>query len=74
MKFIDAILALGLAAEIHQTDKAVAVTAKHLLKRLSRSERYHVFAVLNSVSPLEHVRLYIRSLPDELLTFRIEEG
>ncbi|AYN97087.1 hypothetical protein EAW52_25790 [Pseudomonas sp. LTJR-52] len=66
MRFIDAVLLLGLIAEIHGTDRAVAEAAKRFSKQLPRRYRQYMFDVMNSPSPLRHVRLFITTLPDDL--------
>ncbi|WP_407364277.1 hypothetical protein HKW97_22870 (plasmid) [Pseudomonas luteola] len=66
MRFIDAVLSLALIAEIHGTDRAVAEAAKRFSKQLPRRYRQYMFDVMNSPSPLRHVRLFISTLPEDL--------
>lgn len=51
----DAILALFLAARIHSSDKAIKATAKRCAKRLPRSKRDLMFAIIDSAEPLKLV-------------------
>lgn len=52
MDMIDATICLLLAAKIHGTDQALRDTAKSLIKRLPRSSRGMLFAVINSKKPM----------------------
>jgi hypothetical protein len=51
----DATLALFLAARIHGTDNAIKETAKRCAKRLPRSKRDLMFAIVDSSEPLKLV-------------------
>ncbi|MBA1250148.1 MULTISPECIES: hypothetical protein [Pseudomonas] len=67
MRFYDAILTLALAAEIHGTDKAVSQTAKRVAKALPGRYRQHMYDVINSPSPLRHIKLFLKTMPDDIL-------
>lgn len=55
MNLQDATLALFLAARIHGTDSAINATAKRCAKRLPRSKRGLMFAIVDSTAPLKLV-------------------
>jgi hypothetical protein len=67
MRFFDAIVALALVAEIHGTDKAVADAAKRFSKDLPRRYRQNMFEIMNSRSPLRHMKVFVMTLPDDVL-------
>lgn len=67
MRFIDAVLSLARIAEIHGTDRAVAEAAKRFSKQLSRRYRQFMFDIMNSHYPLRHTRIFIMTLPDDVL-------
>ena len=52
MNMIDATICLLLAAKIHGTDQALRDTARSLVKKLPRSSRGMMFAVINSKKPM----------------------
>ncbi|WP_435873449.1 MULTISPECIES: DUF7740 domain-containing protein [Pseudomonas] len=68
MRFYDAIVALALVAEIHGTDRAVADAAKRYSKTLPRRYRQHMFDIMNSPSPLRHMKVFVRTLPDDIIS------
>ncbi|WP_434141406.1 DUF7740 domain-containing protein [Pseudomonas luteola] len=67
VRFFDAIVALALVAEIHGTDKAVADAAKRFSKVLPRRHRQHMFDIMNSRSPLRHIKIFVMTLPEDVL-------
>jgi hypothetical protein len=67
VSFFDAIVALALIAEIHGTDKAVADAAKRFSKELPRRYRQHMFEIMNSRSPLRHMKIFVMTMPDDVL-------
>ncbi|GGM31003.1 hypothetical protein ACFQDN_20185 [Pseudomonas asuensis] len=74
LTFLDAIVALALIAEIHGTDKAVADAAKRFSKQLPRRYRQYMYEIMNSRSPLRHIKLFITTLPDDILDLVNQEG
>jgi hypothetical protein len=67
MRFFDAIVALALVDEIHVTDKAVADAAKRYSKVLPRRHCQHMFDIMNSRSPLRHMKIFVMTLPEDVL-------
>lgn len=55
MNLQDAALALFLAARIHGSNSAIKATAKRCAKRLPRSKRDLMFAIVDSTEPLRLV-------------------
>ncbi|MBN5495441.1 hypothetical protein JY564_03745 [Pseudomonas aeruginosa] len=62
MNLQDATLALFLAARVHGTDNAIKATAKRCAKRLPRSKRDLMFAIVDSVEPLKLVNFLAEHL------------
>lgn len=52
MNIIDATICLLLAAKIHGTDQALRATAKSCAKKLPRSSRDKMYAIVNSKTPM----------------------
>ena len=72
MRFYDAIVALALVAEIHGSDKAVADAAKRFSKVLPRRHRQHMFDIINSRSPVRHIKIFVMTLPEDVLELMAE--
>lgn len=51
---------LALNAEVHKSDKAVADATKRFSKVLPRRHRQHMFDIMNSRSPLRHMKLFVK--------------
>lgn len=68
MRYLDAMLALGLAAEIHGTDAAVRRTAERCSKMIERRYRPTLYGIINSRHPYLHVLGIIATIPDSVLT------
>ena len=67
LSYLDAMLIMGLAAEIHGTDAAVKRAAERCAKRVERRYRPVVYNVVNSVSPYMHIVCTIATIPDKIL-------
>lgn len=71
--FLTAITAIALAGKIHGTDKAVIATAFRMLPRVGASYQDAVLAIMNSPSPLKHITVYVASMPERILTMKVNE-
>lgn len=67
LSLLDAITAMGLAATIHRTDLAVQQAGFRVLWRLDVKYQPVVLAIMNAPSPLEHMQLYLGSMPQHIL-------
>lgn len=63
MNMIDATICLLLAAKIHGTDQALRDTAKSLVKKLPRSSRGMMFAIINSKKPMVLLSRVVEDVP-----------
>lgn len=63
MNMIDATICLLMAAKIHGTDQALRVTAKSLIKKLPRSARGMMFAIINSKTPMILLSRVVEDIP-----------
>ena len=63
MNMIDATICLLLAAKIHGTDQALRHTAKSLIKKLPRSARGMMFAIINSKKPMVLLSRVVEDVP-----------
>ncbi|MNC66619.1 hypothetical protein D3C75_1170340 [compost metagenome] len=63
MNMIDATICLLLAAKIHGTDQALRDTAKSLTKKLPRSARGMMFAIINSKKPMVLLSRVVEDVP-----------
>ena len=63
MDMIDATICLLLAAKIHGTDQSLRDTAKSLIKKLPRSARGMMFAVINSKKPMILLSRVVEDVP-----------
>jgi hypothetical protein len=68
MRFLDAVLCLALASEIHNSDESIRRVAKSLLNKVPRRHRPEICHFLNSPCPLYYTQRYVASIPDSILT------
>lgn len=68
MRFLDAVLCLALASEIHNTDESIRRVAKSLLTKVPRRHRPEICHFLNSPRPLYYTQCYVATIPDHILT------
>lgn len=64
MNLTDATIILLLAARIHGTDDAVRASAKSVVKKIPHSQRYLIYQVISSQTPLELVNFLAEHLDD----------
>lgn len=67
MRFIDAIVCLGYAALIHESDAAVRKTAKMLVKRVDSRHKKAIMEFHNHPRPLIYTRVFCATLPDRII-------
>lgn len=67
MRFLDALVCVCLAMEIHKTDKAVRTTARRCAKKVSPKDRVYMMHIINSPRPVLHVQAFLITLPDHIL-------
>ncbi|TWI52606.1 hypothetical protein IQ22_03376 [Pseudomonas duriflava] len=67
MTFLEAILALGLAAEIHDSNEAINFTAKRCLNEIPSKYKEIIQYIAESASPLFYVRALIKTIPDSVI-------
>ena len=68
MRFLDAVLCLALASEIHNTDESIRRVAKSLLSKVPRRHRPEILHFLNSPCPLYYTQCYVATIPELILT------
>jgi hypothetical protein len=68
MTFLEAILALALAAEIHESNEAVTLTAQRCLDEIPWKYQGLLSAIVESSSPLFDVKALIKTMPDSIIT------
>lgn len=73
MTFVDTILCLCLAMQIHGTDKAVRMTAKRCLPGLEGEDRRLVSKFINSKHPMKTVKAFVVSIPEHILKLGADE-
>ncbi len=67
MTFLEALLALALAAEIHDSNEAVTRTAKRCLDQIPAKYKAVVASIADSPSPLFCVKVLIKTIPDSVI-------
>jgi len=73
MRFLDALVCVCLAMEIHKTDKAVRTTARRCAKKVSPKDRLYMMHIINSPRPVLHVQAFLITLPDHILNMGAEK-
>ncbi|NVL49817.1 hypothetical protein F2S72_08700 [Pseudomonas syringae pv. actinidiae] len=71
MSLLTAITVLALAAHIHRTDRAVMEAGYRVLPRVNRAYIPVVLNMINAPSPLAHMTQFIATLPDHILTMKV---
>lgn len=70
---LTAITAMALAASIHGTDKAVMATGYRMLAKVKPQYMKVILDIINSPSPLKHMNAYVASLPEHILTMKVQQ-
>lgn len=66
------ITVMALAASIHGTDKAVMDTGYRMLGKMKPQYVKVILDIINSPSPLKHMNAFVASLPDRILTMKVQ--
>lgn len=68
MRFLDAILCISLASEIHGTDEAIRRTALSCAAKMkNQRDRRLILEIANGKKPTLHVAVMLNELPDHIL-------
>ncbi|HDS1721775.1 hypothetical protein NPS53_09700 [Pseudomonas putida] len=68
---LTALTVMALAARIHGTDKAVVKAGYRMLPRLNPKYVSVVLTIINAPAPLSHMNQYVATLPDSILTMKL---
>lgn len=71
MCLLTAITVLALAATIHNTDRAVINAGYRVLPKLKPEFMPVVLKIINAPSPLAHMNQYVATLPQRILTMKL---
>lgn len=68
---LTALTVMALAARIHGTDKAVLKAGYRMLPRLKPQYLSVVLTIINAPAPLAHMNQFVATLPDSILTMKL---
>ena len=68
MRFLDAVVCLGLAAVIHNSDTKFVEVAKRLSKMVARRHRPQIYQFMAAPQPCLSFKIFLRTLPDHIFT------